>query len=360
MAITLVGVAEGAAGNGGNVTIDLTPIGLAENDLVCVYGGMGGTLQDPGVSTSGYTEDTTKNNTGIMSSSFSYKKMTSSPDTSVTCLGSGIGTSGTAYIVMAFRGVDTSTPLDAPTAVTASSNSNPNSSAIGTFTDGAAVISFVNANTDDTTVTKPTGYDGQVDVSQTESNDITVAGAWKAVALAGSENPPSWTDFTTSAVSWTAMTVALRPSASGTFGDGELSSSGFGTASFVGVYEAAGPLSATATVTASFIAAPFVTAALTATGTGTASLGGVSLATSGAFSLTGNGTASFVGGLAGSGNIGATGTWTVGFEGASILNVRLSLGGSADVMFVAANPTNFISHIKEVIESKGATSVSIG
>jgi hypothetical protein len=360
MAISLIGTNQGSAINGANVVIDLSGLGLAENDLVCVYGGIGGTLNNAGVSTSGYTEPSTKSDTNTLSTSFSYKKMTSSPDTSVTCLGNSNSLSGVAYVVMAFRGVDTSTPIDATTVVTNGGNSNPNSAAIVTVTNGAAVISFAAANNDDAGGVIPSGYGDRVYVNQSESLDLTVGGAWKTVASAGSENPPGWTGFDTGALGWHAYTVALRPGASGTFGDGALSSSGSATASFVGVYEAAGPLASTATITATFVAAPFVFAALTATGTGTASLAGVSLATSGAFSLTGNGTASFVGGLAGSGNIGATGTWTVGFEGASILNVRLSLGGSADVMFVAANPTNFISHIKEVIESKGATSVSIG
>src|SRR5512147_3049244 len=100
MAISLVGTASGQAADGANVTINL-PAGLQQDDLVCVWGGIpGGNSVNPGVSTSGYTEDTDLVQHPYLHCSFSYKRMGVSPDTSVTCLGDGSVFSGIAYVVM--------------------------------------------------------------------------------------------------------------------------------------------------------------------------------------------------------------------------------------------------------------------
>jgi hypothetical protein len=351
MAISLVGTAEGAIANGANVTIALPT--CLENDLVCVFGGFVADA-NAGVSTAGYTEDTTALSSGG-TSSFSYKRMGASPDTSVTCLGSGDVLTATVYVVMVFRGVDTSTPIDAATPLPAKTFSAPNSPSITTVTDGAAVISFAYCDTEDAALTAPTGYGDKVDITLTEFFPAYAAGAWKLKSPAGAENPAAWT---AKAGFSHAYTVALRPAAAGSFGDGALAATGTATASFDdGTLKV---FAATGTITASFAGAPFVDSPFGMTGAGTASFEGISLATAGAFALTGSGTASFVGGLAGSGNLSVTGTATASYGGASIYSAPAEFTASATAMFVAGESELFISHVQEVIESRGAATVNIG
>jgi hypothetical protein len=399
MAITLVGSNSGAASNGAGVTIDLTGISLAENDLVVVMGGFPGT-GNSGVT--GYSYTVTDAGASV-SGSFSvcYKFMSSSPDTSVTCLGHGNTSNACAYTVMAFRGVDTGTPIDTTSVSTQNFSGTPNSASITTVTDNAAVITCGLSAVSDAAVTAPSGYGDTVSGNASDTFAATSMSAWKLKTPAGAENPAAWADL--SSAGWIASTVALRPGASGSFGDGALSGGSItGTASFVYASDGAGnleatgtgtalfagsqisvvssPLSATGTGDASFIGAPFQGGALAATGTGTASFDGISLATSGAFSLAGSAVAAFVGSLAGSGNIAATGTATASFGGSSIYSspalftgsasasfigldftsAVASFSGSATAMFVAGEGSQFLSHVSEVIESRGAVTVNIG
>jgi hypothetical protein len=269
MAISLVGTASGTAASGGDVTITLPT--CLQDDLVCVFGGHGRTSNNAGVSTSGYTE-----NTDLATSArtvFSYKKMESSPDTSVTCIGSTNTDDATVYVVMVFRGVDTTTPIDATTTTASSfgAGGSPNPPSITTVTDGAAVIAVGHQSVDDSTITAPSGYGNLVNATQSETLSTSVGAAWVAKATAGAENPGSFSTWDTFQA-WQALTVALRPAGPGTFGDGALSATGTNTTSFV-----PGPAQGVAS----------------ATGTGTMAMVGQALAASGAFSMTGAGTLAF-------------------------------------------------------------------
>jgi hypothetical protein len=354
MAISLVGTTQGSASNGSGVTIDLTGISLAENDLVVVMGGFPGT-GNSGVS--GYTYTVTDAGASV-SGSFSvcYKFMTGSPDTSVTCLGHGNTSNACAYTVMAFRGVDTTTPIDTSSISTQNASGTPNSPSITTVTDNAAVITCGISAVDDAAVTAPSGYGDKVSGNASDTFSATTMSAWKLKTPAGAENPAAWADL--SSAGWIASSVALRPAASGTIEDGVFSATGTVTTSFEdGTLKV---FAATGTITASFTGAPFTDAAISASGSGDASFGGESLATSGAFSISGTGTASFAGGLSGGGNIGATGTVTATFGGESIYASMAEFTASAAMVFVAADTDEFISHVSEVIESRGAVTVNIG
>ncbi len=358
MAISYINGNSGVALNGGNVTISLGLMGIAENDIVCVFGGFPSSGTAQVTSPGGYTLDTNYTANGI-TCGFSYKVQGASPDTSLTLSGDGDTTHGVAYIVMVFRGVDTSTPIDATT-ITASGTdaAGPNSGSITTVTNGAAVISFGASNNDELIVTQPSGYSSSAkeNANRSETVPFCVAGSAKAIVTAGAENPGSWSSWTTTV--WNALTVALRPAGAGSFGDGALSATGTATASFEdGTLKV---LAATGTITASFTGAPFVDALLGMTGAGTATFEGTSLATSGAFSATGAVTASFVGGLAGSGSLSVSGTATATFDGASIYSAQSSFTASVSAVFVADDVTLFISHVREEIESRGAATVSIG
>jgi hypothetical protein len=269
MAISLVGTASGSAANGENVTITLPT--CLQDDLVCVFGGHGRVTNNAGVSTSGYTENTDLATN--LRSSFSYKKMDVSPDTSVTCIGSTNTSDATVYVVMVFRGVHTSSPIDATTTTaTALASGMANPPAITTVTDGAAILACGHHTVDDATVTAPTGYGNLVNVSRTESVPSSCAMAWKVLVTAGTENPSAYTNWTNEFGTWQAFTVALRPAAEGSFGDGVLSATGTNTTSFV-----RGPAEGKATLT----------------GTATMEMAGQALAATGAFSMTGTGTLEF-------------------------------------------------------------------
>jgi hypothetical protein len=354
MAISLVGTVTGGAANGADVTLTL-PGGIAENDLVCVFGGSYQGFA-AGVSTSGYTENTDYIGT-TMELSFSYKKMGASPDASVTGIGTGNSSLASAYVAMVFRGVDTSTPIDATTVTTEGSGSSPNSASITTVTDGAAVISAVISDNQDTSVTAPTGYGDTANGNASDLLSTTVAAAWKAVSPAGAENPEPWTAWSNR--EWSGLTVALRPAASGTFGDGALSGGSItGTATFVAINEGLGPFAMTGTGTASFAAEPFYNAIAAFTGTETSSWVGSSLSSQPVpFSMTGTGTASFVGALQNSGTLSARGTGTAEFGSSPIYSVTAGMTGTGSAFFVGA--TTKLSHVLEVIESRGAATVSI-
>jgi hypothetical protein len=354
MAISLVGTVTGGAANGADVTLTL-PGGIAENDLVCVFGGfIGDATPKPGVSTSGYTE-----NTDGAAYTFSYKKMGVSPDTSVVCSGNADSNTAVAYLAMVFRGVDTSTPIDATTVfATGTDAGSPNSGSITTVTDGAAVITVGFTPSQDTTITAPTGYGDTTNANFSDVIPYTVGAAWKVVATAGATNPDPWSGWSNGG-EWVALTVALRPSASGTFGDGALSGGSIsGTATFVGVNEGLGPFSMTGTGTASFTAQPFYNAVAALTGTETSSWVGTSISSQPVpFSMTGTGTASFVGALQNAGVLSARGTGSAEFSSSPIYAVAVPMTGTASVFFVGA--VTKLSHVREVIESRGAATVSI-
>lgn len=287
MAISLVGTAAGSATDGSDITITLPS--MLQDDLVCVWGAINTASADAGVTTSGYTEnyDATVTTNSV---SFSYKKMGVSPDTSVTCKGSGSSFDGAAYVVMIFRGVDTTTPIDATTVAFTNTTANPNSGSITTVTNGAAVISFASSVASDSAVTKPSGYSSQITKNSSSFGPITVAGSHTIVATAGAENPPEWTDW--DAGRWIAATVALRPAVASTFGDAVFSFTGSGTATFI----PASRFICTGTGTASWVGqtlssnpAPFAM-----TGNASVAFEGYGSA-QGPFDMTGSGLASFVG-----------------------------------------------------------------
>jgi hypothetical protein len=313
MAISFVGNTGGSTSSA-DAPIDLTPLSLAQNDIVCVFGVRDDVAAALGVTTSGYTEpvDTTHAGSGdSIRVSFSYKRMGASPDSSVTVLGSGDAAQRASYLVNVFRGVDTATALDATTITATGDLTSPNAGSITTVTDGAFVVAAAGGFADPS-VTAPSGY--------TSGNGITldrsIRSAYKAIATAGAENPASWTGWT-SAGAWIALTVALRPAASGTFGDGALAATGTATASFVGPNEVDGLWTVTATGTAAWV--------------------GQALAETGALSATGTGTVAFVGGQNDSGAGVMTGTVTVSWVG--------------DKAYMTA--------VLEIIESRGAVSVEV-
>lgn len=316
MAITLVGTNTGGNNNGGDCTVNL-PGATSQDDVVVVIGGHANSSgNQAGVNTSGYTRVVHLANSTCRLA-IEYKVMGGSPDSSVSCRGSGSGVDATAYVVMVFRGVDTSSPIDAPSQSTSGNNNSPNSSAINVNTVGAAVISGIIQAADENNINAPSGYGNKVLVNRTETNPVTSAGAWDTINTIGSENPGAWSSGTSAR--WVAGTVALTPAAAPPV-DGVFTSSGNkGTATFRSFSNVDGVIS-----------------------------------------LTGTGTASFVGGSVSSqpAPFAMTATANVDFSGAFLTGGTVAATGTATVSFVGS--THNMTSVREVVEERGAATVSIG
>ena len=230
MAITFVGSTSGNATDGGDVTLDLTTIsGLAQDDLVIVAYVIGDNDNvdfTMAMVTAGYTgvadlfsDDTEDCNLGVF-----RKFMGASPDTAAQVDGQGGGDAAVAAAAMAFRGVDTTTPMDvAATTATGIDTAHPNPPSIdhnnpsGVWT----VIAGASGHAITThTYTFPTGYtvnavdDGVTDPTVGLSGTV---GMGYKTSPADPEDPGVMTHSGTdnAAYAWCAVTMALRPAVAG-------------------------------------------------------------------------------------------------------------------------------------------------
>lgn len=288
MAISLVGRA-GASKNDGTDPVITLPTCL-QNDIVIVVGGTQQNVSPAaGVVTSGYTTLDTDTNGFIQFGAF-YKIQGGTPDTTVTCAGSGSSSIAAAYIAYVFRGVSTSTPIDATTTKASSASATaPNSPSITTVTNGAAVLT-IGCDGVASVYTPPSGYGNDQQTYAVVGNGITALGAYKIVSTAGAENPAAWGWTFTGP--WGMYTIALRPSTAGTFEDGVASFTGTGTATFIPASRLIATGSGTATWTGQAIGAN--PAPFQMTGTATVLFGGYG-SSQGPFAITGSGSALFVG-----------------------------------------------------------------
>lgn len=223
--LTYVGGAE-ASGNSAAFNVSLTGLtggaGSAAlvGDLVIVATGFVSTANgNPGVGTTGYTEaaDLYSNDTRDANFSVNWKMMSGTPDTSVSCNGSGSSTNGAVCVVQVWRNVNTATPLDVTsTTATGTNSAVPNSPSITPITAGAVIIAtgLGTGASADTSVTAPTGYGNKVDISVDPGNAATVGIVSKAWSGSGADDPAAWTGWTTTTSDgWAAVTLALRPAA---------------------------------------------------------------------------------------------------------------------------------------------------
>ena len=224
MAIEFVGSTTGT-GTGATYAVSLTSltggVGSApiEGDVVVVTTGWASTANgDPGVTTSGYAElvDLYANDTRDANMAVAWKRMGSTPDTSVTVSGSNSTASGGATVVMVWRGVNVTTPIDVTsTTATALNGSRANSPLITPITDGAVILACGLGTGDSTptvAVTGPSNMTGFVQVAGTGSTQSARAGmAYFTGWTSGSFTPNAWTGGeSTTSDSWAAATVVLR------------------------------------------------------------------------------------------------------------------------------------------------------
>lgn len=195
-----------AVQNGGNCT--LTWPTLAQDDYAIVISQT--TAFTPGTMvTSGYALLGTNNANGV---NLWGKRMGVTPDASVQVNGNGSGVQAHAIVGCVFRGVDTTTELDVAITTANASSTNPDAPSTGSsVADGAMVVAAAASKVDDTSITAPSGYTNDVSSSANDTTSASAAIASKLVTPSGTENPPSWTNWSSGA--WTTFTIALRPAA---------------------------------------------------------------------------------------------------------------------------------------------------
>lgn len=191
------------------------------DDLVivtCVTGSAAGNPAMAVTTPTGYTalgqlnQSAQTNDTSL---NVSYKVMTSTPDTAVTIPGTANNAFGEAYSIQVFRGVSTSTPMDA-TAVSAggTGTGRPDPAAITPVTAGAwVVICGGGAAGTGANYTAPANYTTNfLTASGADTTDAMVGSGYWTGWTSGAENPGAYTGGTTNAAnSWSAYTLALRP-----------------------------------------------------------------------------------------------------------------------------------------------------
>ena len=226
MAISFIGGAENSSTNGGDVTLTLPT--LLQDDLVIVAYAIGdddNVDENMAMVTAGYTEvadvfvnDTIDNNLGVY-----WKFMGATPDTTAVVDGQGGADAAVAAVMMAFRGVDLTTPMDVtPTTAFGQNTMHPNPPSIDHLNPSGVwtVIAGGSSSWDGSgtgVFTFPTGYTTDArDIRQLDTTDVAVGMGYNT-APADPEDPGVMTQGGTDAVEfcWCACTIALRPAAAG-------------------------------------------------------------------------------------------------------------------------------------------------
>lgn len=113
--------------------------------------------------------------------------------------------------VMAFRGVDQTTPLDVAKSETSSSSGMPDAPSITPVTDGACVLALGYLDDDASPVTEPANYSLAVGLAGEAAAGFTTTlmAAYRVLETAAVENPGAFSG--TGFDAWQAVTIALRP-----------------------------------------------------------------------------------------------------------------------------------------------------
>ena len=223
--LTFVGK-NSATGNSASFTVALDALtggistSAAAGDLVIVSDGWTGTTDgNPGVGTAGYTEEADLYSDDGFDANFSvnWKTMGGTPDTSVSCNGSGSTTLGAICMVQVWRNAASTTPIDVPVVtLTKINGAKPDCDPITPVTSGAHVICAVLATDDDNTlptVNAPTGYVNLVS-AQVDPGSAVSGGMSSFAWTSGAEDPGALGNWdTTNTNSSANVTLAIRPAA---------------------------------------------------------------------------------------------------------------------------------------------------
>lgn len=189
-------------------------------DLVIVTVSTGTAARQPALAIttpSGYTALTAQRTTATTYDTnvqTSYKRMGSTPDTTVTIPASGNNADGQAYTIQVFRGVDDINPLDVtPTYATGSgTNSNPNPAAITPVTAGSWIV-FCGGGAAATGAVYTASYlTNFLSSNGADTNDGTVGAGYYTAWTSGAYDGAAFAGGNANAAnSWGCTTIALRP-----------------------------------------------------------------------------------------------------------------------------------------------------
>ena len=177
------------------------PAGLQQHDIVFIFEARDtSTLTTP----TGYTS-ISLTGTSNPSTSLAYKIMGATPDTTAAVTNS----SDTCSLAVAFRGVDTTTPLDVTPTTSTGISGVPNSPSITPTNNNCMIVAFGALDDDVVTATGLTGYTlGPVINNGTAGTTTSIMSGYLLQETAAAEDPPA---FTASGDDrWEAYTVALR------------------------------------------------------------------------------------------------------------------------------------------------------
>lgn len=218
--ISLVGRSAELAINGGSTSIDLSGLGLQQNDLVLysVAVSRDGT-GEPNITTAGYTNIVDKllaDDTEDALISVWYKVMGATPDTSVVSTATGDAGDSVVANVRVYRGVNTSNPIDVTTTTNTQTNTFvPDPPAITPVTDFSMIVVYGAGAFTSLMLYKNQGdYASSETSNGLENSDIAFLSYQNLQATAGEFNPDPFTlaagsDSTSGAA--VSVSVALRP-----------------------------------------------------------------------------------------------------------------------------------------------------
>jgi hypothetical protein len=215
----LVGSASGTAINGGSVTVDLTTIPLQENDvLIGIYAAAhdAAAFSTVSIDSTGWTQiaNFTADSTEDVTLGVWYKVMGATPDTSFVTTATGDATDATGAIVRAYRGVNTTTPLDVNrTTSVNTAGFIPDPPNIQTTTNFTMIVGVgASAHTAGDLFLFHQGADC-VSIFSEDSTDLAISSFDAALAAAGNYDPDAFYNINQSdgsAYAAAAVTIALR------------------------------------------------------------------------------------------------------------------------------------------------------
>lgn len=191
-----------------------------EGDVVIVSNGAVSALPglDLNVNTAGFTrlKLVFQDESDDANIATSWKRMTSTPDTSINVDGNLSNKAGTTT-VQVWRGVDATNPIDVTTTTSKGADTcNGSPAAITPVTQGAVVIISweIGSASTKTVSTWPANYENLIERSYDSGTASTSAMASKFWSGSGAETPGAWTMSSTAVTQgFVSTTIALRPAA---------------------------------------------------------------------------------------------------------------------------------------------------
>ena len=196
--------------SGGTMTLT----GIQSGDVVLLFGATDS--GDIGGNPTGWSDGTTNatgsqpDNDNVPDSSFYYIV---SSGTSVSANNLTDPNSGAVYVMMAFRGVNTTTVFNTTTQESSGGSGNPDSPSITTTTNGCMIVSVGFLDDDDSasSATAPSGYTlgPTEDTGANNGSGATIMTAYLLQSTAGAVNPGAFSSSGND--EWKAYTIALNP-----------------------------------------------------------------------------------------------------------------------------------------------------